>query len=119
MHRVPAKLGRAIATLLVAVLMMMPVIDAFMCSFESEAEHAAIALDESATPSAGDEAGKGDAPEDRAHGVCMHNHCHHSTANLFFSASVNHDAARVVQSAPQDATPAFGVYEQLLRPPRS
>lgn len=117
MHRVFTRLRSTVAALLVAVLVIVPVADAFACSFESGEAHATVAVDDHAAASH-DDAGKGDAP-DGSHGACAHNHCHHSTANLPSSAAVGYDAARVLRPVPQDSTRAFGLSEGPMRPPRS
>jgi len=116
MHRTLVKLKRTIAALLVAVLVILPIADAFACSFESLDTHTAIALDDHAS-SPSDDAGKGDDSGD-AHGVCAHGHCHHSTANVPSSTTVGYDAVRVVQAVSQDDPPASGIPEVPLRPPR-
>lgn len=118
MHRALARLRSTIAALLVAVLVIVPVADSFACSFESDADHAAVAADDYAASSSRDDAGKGGVP-DGSHGVCAHNHCHHASANLAFSATVGYDTTHAVQPVLQDSTRAFGLYEGPMRPPRS
>lgn len=114
MHRALARLRSAVATLLLAVMVIVPVADAFVCSFESDAHHATADHTESSPQ---DEAGKGDVA-DGAHGACAHNHCHHAAANLFFSAAVGYHAVHVVQPAPRDPGHAFGRSEGPMRPPQ-
>ncbi|MFC4729442.1 hypothetical protein [Coralloluteibacterium thermophilus] len=116
MHRTLVKLRSTIAALLVAVLVILPIADAFACSFESLDTHTAIALDDHAS-SPSDDAGKGD-DSSNAHGVCAHGHCHHSTANVPSSTTVGYDAVRAVQAVSQDDPPASGISEGPLRPPR-
>lgn len=118
MHHALARLRSTVAALLVAVLVIVPVVDAFACSFESDGEHAAAVGDDHAASATHDDAGKGGVP-DGTHGVCAHNHCHHSSANLFFSATVGYDTTRSLQAAFLDPLHALGVYEGLMRPPRS
>ena len=114
MYRPLLRLRGFIAALLVAVLVIMPVADAFVCSFEVDT-HAAS---DHAGPAPPDEAGEGDAP-DSAHGGCVHNHCHHSTANFFGSAAVVYPAAHVVQHAQHDPSRASALSEGPMRPPQS
>lgn len=118
MHRAFARLRSTIAALLVAVLVIVPVVDAFACSLESKAEHVAAAADDHSPSSPHDETGKGDAP-DGSHGVCAHNHCHHSSANLAYNAAVGYDTPRVVRFSLHDTALASGLSEGLMRPPRS
>lgn len=113
MYRPLLRLRGFIAALLVAVLVIMPVADAFVCSFEVDT-HAAS---DHAGPAPQDEAGEGDAP-DSAHGGCVHNHCHHAAANLFFSAGVLYLGVHVEQPALQDPGRAFGLSEGPMRPPQ-
>lgn len=118
MHRPLARLRSFIAALLVAVLVIVPAADAFACSFEFDTEHAAAAADDHSESSAQDDAGKGDS-QDGAHGICAHNHCHHSSAHLWFSASVTYDTTGIVLAASPDSVFPFGVSEGPMRPPRS
>ena len=76
------QLMRPIAMLLLAVMVFMPVVDAFSCSFEAEPSHAAgFSTDGDRTPH--DEDGSdGKNPDEAPHDACVHNHCHHVTADL-------------------------------------
>lgn len=114
MHRALARLRSTVAALLVAVMVIVPVADAFLCSFESDAQHA---TNDHTGSSLQDEAGKGDVP-DGSHGACAHNHCHHAAANLFFSAGVLYLGVHVEQPALQDPGRAFGLSEGPMRPPQ-
>lgn len=115
MHRALARLRSAVATLLLAVMVIVPVADAFVCSFESDAHHATA---DHTGSSPQDEAGKGDVP-DGSHAACAHNHCHHAAANLFFSAAVGYRAVHDVQPVPQDPGRASALSEGPMRPPQS
>ena len=107
MHRALARLRSAVATLLLAVMVIVPVADAFVCSFESDAHHATA---DHTGSSPQDEAGKGDVP-DGSHAACAHNHCHHAAANLFFSAAVGYRAVHDVQPAPQGGAAATAAHK--------
>lgn len=115
MHRTLTRLRSAIAVLLVAVMVIVPVAEAFVCSFESGAQHA---TNDHTGSSSQDEAGKGDVP-DGSQGACTHNHCHHSAANLFFSATVEYLAVHVVQPVPHDPVRVSEQSDGPMRPPQS
>lgn len=122
MHRAFASLGSTVAALLVAVLLIVPVADAFACAFDSDAGHAdaghAVAVtDEDASPSSGEEDGKGGKP-DGAH-VCAHNHCHHPAANIFFVTRVDFDPRGVARPDSPARNQGSGPAEGPRRPPRS
>lgn len=114
MHQALARVRSAVAALLVAVMVIVPIADAFLCSFETDSH----AVSDHAGPALQDESGEGDAPGG-AHGGCVHNHCHHSAAHLFFSAAVRHLAVEVVQPVPQDPGRASWLSEGPMRPPQS
>ncbi|MBN8726774.1 MAG: hypothetical protein J0H15_03600 [Xanthomonadales bacterium] len=118
MQRHLASLKRAIALLLIAVLVIVPVADAFACSLEVDAAHAMVAAHDHSLSAPCDDAGTGGAP-DGAHGGCAHSHCHHATADLSFGTAVSYDAACVVVVGLVDATLPPGSSEGPRRPPRS
>lgn len=75
--------------LLIAVLVAVPVADAFACSLEMESAHAAShAAERGDAPASASQGDDGDA--ERAHGVCAHNHCHHTTANVPVRVALSH-----------------------------
>lgn len=117
MRRVLARLRKATAALIIAVLVIVPVADAFACSFEIDVGHAASATEADARPSADEK--ERDGLPDGSHDMCVHNHCHHPSANIFFLTSASYDPAAIVPSAFQAPAPASEVYEGLIRPPRS
>lgn len=119
MRRMLARLRKVTAALIIAVLVVVPVADAFACSFELDVNHAASSAVEVDTPTSPlDKAGKDGLP-DEAYDVCAHNHCHHPSANIFFVSNVGYDVVAIVPSAFQAPTPASQVNKGLLRPPRS
>ena len=116
MHRALARLRSAVATLLLAVMVIVPVADAFVCSFESDAHHATA---DHTRSSPQDEAGKGDVP-DGSHAACAHNHCHHAAAErapLFDMADTQPlDGSGHARPA-NDVAPSTSA-DGLKRPPR-
>ncbi len=100
--------------LLIAVMLMVPVLDAFACALEPVAGHSTeLVTDEDADSP--DE--RGDS--ERSHGVCAHNHCHHTTA------SVPSDEALGLNIRPNRAVLAFQdhvrrsfVSDGPIKPPR-
>jgi hypothetical protein len=67
------RITAALIALFVAVLVLVPTVDAVACSAELEPPHAAQVVD--GEPS---DAGGIESP----HGVCSHGHCHHAGADL-------------------------------------
>lgn len=117
MRRFPSRLRNVVAALLLAVLVIVPVADAFACAFESAPDHAsAVAEHDHAAPQG---EGDHDGGPDQTHGGCAHHHCHHSTANICFAVNVHYDTAGVAIPALQDLTHALGMSEGPMRPPRS
>ena len=97
--------------LLVAALMFVPVYEAFACSFEP-ATHAQGVEVAAETSDAG-------AAMEHGHGMCGHNHCHHTTANVP-EAIVLSDATRegnLAWALSDDKRPSSAT-DGLLRPPR-
>ncbi len=118
MHRFLHTFTRGIAMLLVAVMVVIPVADALSCSFELDMQHLdGTSASEHALP-AGD--ADGADPDERLHGVCAHNHCHHATAHLASGVALVHDAferGRVLSR--EDRALSQDVPDGLLRPPRA
>jgi hypothetical protein len=114
MHGFLRRFGRCLATLLIVVVAVVPVADAFSCALESEISHAAEGL-------AGGDAGAHDeeASGDTLHGVCPHNHCHHTTADVPPEAAVGAIAFEggVAAAADDAGRPASGS-DGPMRPPR-
>ena len=92
--------------LLLAVLVVVPFVDASICSSEEQAHQ--------------DVAGAGDGPSDKSHPACGHGHCHHSStfvaSNGFTSAdaALNEDGHTFYEQPVTSHTP-----ERLIRPPRA
>ncbi len=114
MPRLFRKFGRTLAVLLIAVMVVVPVADAFACALEWDVGHATeLALADDADAQGND--GQGET----AHGVCAHNHCHHSTVGV--------PATAVVTEPPFDGSAQLSlvasghlqdVTDGLMRPPR-
>ncbi len=105
--------------LLLAVMVFMPVADAFSCSLESEQTHAS---EFSANSDQGthDESGSGEEnPSDVSHDVCVHNHCHHTTADLPPQPEVGAFFLKADGPHPiDDANLLAKVSDEFIRPPR-
>ncbi|MBP6725656.1 MAG: hypothetical protein KA132_00385 [Thauera sp.] len=111
MIRWPVNPRRLIAALLLAVLVTLPVLDAFACAFEGTAVHATSELQ------AGPHDDEGDS---RSHGACGHHHCHHASANILPDAGLrNAPFKRALPVGYVDTLPLTGVLEGLMRPPRA
>lgn len=101
--------------LLIAVMAAVPVADAFPCAFESESTHAA----EVGERTASDPSGK-QRETDTQHGVCAHNHCHHTTADVPSGGLTAPDHGRGGAAYPyQDANRLSNCSDGLMRPPRA
>ena len=100
--------------LLVAAMVIVPVADAFSCSFEPETMHATSLSSDHAA----DEAPTSpDGPT--THDICSHNHCHHTTADVPSSLLVGTVALRRNGLLPaNDDQHRANRPDQLLRPPR-
>ena len=110
MIRWPVNPRRLIAALLLAVLVTLPVLDAFACAFEGTAAHATSELQ------AGPHDDEGDS---RSHGACGHHHCHHASASILPDAALR--GAALKRSLPigcADTLPLTGVLGGLMRPRR-
>lgn len=111
MRRTLARLRVFIATLLIAVLVIAPVADAFTCGPEPATSH----LTETGTDPHEDDDGA-----DCCHGLCTQNHCHHhSTAVVAAAVTLPGDSQRRFDPALPDAAWLANVYDGLMRPPRS
>lgn len=92
--------------LLLAVLVIVPVVDASVC-FSEEQSHEEVA-------------GPGDGAPDKAHAACSHGHCHHSSTFVASNGFTSADAARnedghVLYEQPVTShTP-----DRLIRPPKA
>ena len=103
---------RKIAMLLLAAMLIAPVMDVFAFVSEIPSVHAGQASHDA--PPAEDL-----GSDEHGHGVCGHNHCHHTTAH--FSGQVAIPEAAVNGRAPYvgaDADRVSNVSDGLLRPPR-
>lgn len=99
------------AVLLIAALAIVPVLDAG-CSMEATSAHT-----ESSLATSGDDHG-GD--KERQHGLCTHNHCHHSGANLLpAGGDADFDAMRQPLLAREQTLPLLAITDGLMRPPRT
>ncbi|WP_058833533.1 hypothetical protein [Luteimonas abyssi] len=110
--------ARTVAMLLIAVLVAVPVADAFACSLELESSHAAVhASERGGDPVPATQGDEGDA--ERPHGVCAHNHCHHTTANVPVRVALSQDmlARSPGMSFEDDGRPQHAS-DGLMRPPR-
>lgn len=97
--------------LLVGVLLSVPVYEAFACSFEPATHVQGVEVAEETSDSGG--------ATDHSHGLCGHNHCHHTTANVP-EAIVLSDATRkgnLAWALSDDSRPSSAT-DGLLRPPR-
>ena len=113
MTRLLRKFSRRIAVLLIAVMVIVPVADAFSCSFEGEATHATVSADDHVPPTQDD----GESPA--THGVCSHNHCHHSTADVPSRLAIGpHEQHRIVLLPVDDDRHLASWPDDLMRPPR-
>ena len=102
---------RMIAALLLAVLVTLPVLDAFACAFEGPAAHATSELQ------AGPHDDEGDT---RSHGACGHHHCHHASANILPDVAMrNAPLKRLLPVGYADPLPLAGILEGPMRPPRA
>lgn len=119
MRRYFRQLTRPIAMLLLAVMVVMPVVDAFSCSFETEPSHAAeFSFDLDRMQHDQDDS-DGKSPDEPPHDTCMHNHCHHVTADL--PPRQMADAVPLKAGDPRpidDANRLTDVSDRLMRPPR-
>ena len=114
MQRFIQRFGRTLAILLIAVMVILPVADAFACALEGDVGHATeMAIADDLDPQGNTDEGE------TQHGVCAHNHCHHSTvgvpttavlAESLFGSTVN--LSLVASGHLQDIT------DGLMRPPR-
>lgn len=114
MHRFLSKIRRNLATLLIAVMVIAPLSDAFECEFETGSPHAAVTADEGTTDTC-DAAVDGE----RGHAACAHNHCHHASANVptglaLVSCAFARDHALLFDDSLRFQDPSDG----LMRPPR-
>ncbi|MBL8264436.1 MAG: hypothetical protein JNM58_18635 [Xanthomonadaceae bacterium] len=115
MRRPFRHLGRFVAMLLIAVMAAVPVADAFACAFESESTHAAEAGERTASDPSGKQ-----READTQHGVCAHNHCHHTTADVPSDGLAAPDHGRGGAAYPcQDANRLSNCSDGLMRPPRA
>lgn len=109
---IPRHLVCKIAMLLLAAMLIAPVMDAFACAAEIPSVHAGEAsLD---APSAEEL-----RSNEHGHGVCGHNHCHHTIAHV--TAQVAIADASGAGGAPhmgRDADRVSNVSDGLFRPPR-
>lgn len=113
------QLRRRIALLMVAVMLVVPVYEAFACALESVPDVAAHAADAGhAHP--GDVADTAhDDLDEAAHGDCVHNHCHHGAADrppLWLAGS-----QAFAPGAPwlqHDRRLPGGALDGVMRPPR-
>ena len=111
MIRWPVNPRRLIAALLLAVLVTLPVLDAFACAFEGTAAHATSELQ------AGPHDDEGDS---RSHGACGHHHCHHASANILPDVTMRSATfKRLLPVGYADTLPLAGILEGLMRPPRA
>ena len=120
MHRFFRQFTRPIAMLLLAVMTLMPVADAFSCSFEEESSHAVeFAIDgEQASHDEG-VPGEKKNPGETSHDVCVHNHCHHTTADLPPQPAIGGLFLKAADPQPiDDANLLANVSDGLMRPPR-
>lgn len=114
MHRLLHRVGRRLAMLLVAVMLFVPVADAFACAAEPVAAHATV--DEDATMDAAQHA----SDDGHAHGVCAHNHCHHNATGVACDLRIRASALDTrTLWAWHDDHPPSGDTDSLLRPPRT
>lgn len=114
MRRLLSKLNRKIALLLMAVMVMFPVLEALACAFETSSGHVIEGV-------LGDGATQQDGQDDAQsrHADCVHNHCHHSSANVPVGPDIGEDVpAKGGVQAHEDDTRLSVVHDGLMRPPR-
>lgn len=108
-------MSRAIAMLLIAVMVLVPLSEALACAFEAAPPHAAVEDGNSAADAR-------DAPDaaDGDHASCAHNHCHHSTASILVGVvgvpDVFSGGALLFYG---DSRRFLDVSDGLIRPPRA
>ena len=119
MHRFFRPFTRPIAMLLLAVMVLMPVTEAFSCSLEGESTHSAeVVTDGDQASHTEDSSGKEDTGE-ASHDVCVHNHCHHTTADLPPQSAVGAFFLKAADPQPiDDANLLANASDGLMRPPR-
>jgi hypothetical protein len=114
MHRLLNNLSRRVAMLLIAVMLIVPVLDAFACALEPASGH----WTEMVTDEAEDSPGERDDSE-KPHGLCAHNHCHHTMGSVPSNEAVG---LRVYQGgahlAFQDDAHRSIVSDGPIEPPR-
>lgn len=119
MHRFFRQFTRPIAMLLLAVMTLMPVADAFSCSFEEESSHAVEFVIDGDQASHDEDAPGEKSPGEPSHDVCVHNHCHHTTADLPPQSAVGSLFLKAADPQPiDDANLLANVSDGLMRPPR-
>jgi len=116
MFRFLRPLRRYVALLLIAVMVVVPVADAFSCSLEVERSHSGSSA---SGHDASDDADTKQNDSASGHEVCTHNHCHHTTAALpapHVLGSVAFDGDSL--SPANDQNRLANRPDQLMRPPR-
>lgn len=112
MHRLRRKLTLIFTTLLMAVVVLMPVLEASACSSEVttfQTDFTAGSIDTQHGQGDGDHAG------------CVHSHCHHSSATVLPDLSLDRgiqsrrrSSALMLEVSQHPSAPVDG----LMRPPR-
>lgn len=114
MHRFLSKVGRTLATLLIAVMVIVPLSDAFACALEIKTPYAAETIDVGVLEACNDA-----VDGDRTHAACAHSHCHHSSSSVPAGLAVMADAfARGHILSLDDTLQFHDLSEGLMRPPR-
>lgn len=98
--------------LLLAAMLIAPMMDAFACAAEIPSVHAG-------EPSLNAPSAEDLRSDEHGHGVCGHNHCHHTTGHITAQMAIAGaiGKGRAPQVGP-DADRVSNVSDGLLRPPR-
>lgn len=111
MSRFLAKLRIIVTVLLMAVVVTLPVLEAAACSSESTT-HQSGALVGPMDTQHGDDDGQ--------HGLCVHSHCHHSSATVLpdFAVDRGIDLRQHLVLMHAQVLQASAAVDGLMRPPR-
>jgi len=112
------KLGRTIAMLLIAVMVVVPVADAFGCAPEVPPGDSIEMVVDDHVSAQGESDETGDT--ERQNGGCAHNHCHHTTASIPANPAIIQDIfSKDILLASGDDDRLSNAYGGVMRPPRN
>lgn len=119
MRSISSRLTKALATVLVMVMAVVPVFEALLCTIESPAAHAVAEGDGLGTVQ--DESHRSDLERGQAHASesCAHNHCHHPSAFIPLASGLigEHQPHGLISA--EGRSPPSGVRQRPSRPPWS